>query len=95
MKAGFDLLVNLPADGIPHLTKRELSRLLPGRQAVIGHTGFPEGFCHFSQVLFTFAGRLRHTQIRQTVAVVIKRILRLLHKGFRRTVNGSSRKKGE
>ena len=94
-KPGFDLLVDFPADGIPHLAKRELSRLLPGRQAVIDHTGFTEGLCHFSQVLFAFGSRLRHTEIRQTIAVVIKRILRLLHEGFRRTVNGSSRKKGE
>ena len=76
-------------------SKRELSRLLPGRQAVIGHTGFTEGLCHFSQMLFAFGGRLRHTEIRQAIAVIIKRILRLLHEGFRRTVKGSSRKKGE
>ncbi|GAB7452516.1 hypothetical protein OUHCRE13_21420 [Enterobacter roggenkampii] len=42
-----------------------------------------------------FARWRRQAEIGQTIPVIIKGVLRLMHKGIRRTVNGSGRKKGE
>jgi hypothetical protein len=89
------VLIDFTAHGVAHLAKRKLARLLAGGEAVVGHAGFTKRFRHLREVLLPFPRRRSKAEIRQAVAVVIKRVLRLLDKGMRRTVNGSGRKKGE
>ncbi|GJK56507.1 hypothetical protein TUM17561_39250 [Enterobacter cloacae] len=89
------MLVHFAAHRVTHLAKGKLTRLLACRQAVIGHTGFAKRFRHFCQMFFALGRGRRHAEIGQIIPVVIKGVLCLLHKGIRRTVNGSDRNEGE
>ena len=47
-------MINLFTHGVPHLTKRKLTRLLAGIQPIVGHARFAKGFHHLSKLFFTF-----------------------------------------